>query len=286
MARTARVKADGEAFYHTMSRITGQTFLLKDQEVKRDMLDCLRRAAYFSGVEVGCFAIMDNHFHVAFRIPARDPGTVTEDEVLDRYAMIRGDGEAGRLKRKLDRLAASGDVAACEAELDRLRVRMYDLSQFMKTFKEMFGLRFRKRHPHVGTIWGERFKSTHVENAEYLRICAKYIDLNPVRAKIAKHADDYAWNTVGAAKRGDAFAKSCLAWLQSIFLGDCPQQEWMLRRCPQIGAGKVLGSRAFVEGEIKRLGGTLRSGSLAAREARDGVFALYGHRIDRKAKAA
>ena len=286
MARSARVKAEGEAFYHTMSRITGQQFLLEDPEMKRDMLDCLRRAAFFSGVEVGAFAIMDNHFHIAFRIPARDAGTVPADEVLDRYAAIRGDGEASRFRRKLERLAASGDVAACEAELEKLRVRMYDLSQFMKTFKEMFGLRFRKRHPHVGTIWGERFKSTHVENAEYLRICAKYIDLNPVRAKIVKHADGYAWNTVGAAKRGDPFAKSCLAWLESIFLGDSPQREWMLRRCPQIGAGKVLGSRAFVEAELARVGKTLRSGRLAAREAREGLFALHGYMIDRRERAA
>ena len=50
MARSNRVKADGEAFYHVVSRIANKAFLIRDTARKRRLLDMLRRAAEFSGV--------------------------------------------------------------------------------------------------------------------------------------------------------------------------------------------------------------------------------------------
>ena len=195
------------------------------------MLDSLRRSAIFSGVQVVAFAVMDNHVHILFQVPAIDPGTVPEDagtvpedEVLARYGVLAGEEKARELKERLDGMSERGNLLGREAALNRLRVRMYDLSQFVKTFKEVFGRRFRKIHPYSGTIWGDRFKSCLIESGEYLAKCAKYIELNPVRARMVKHAEDYTWNTTGLAKRGDAFAKACLDWMRSVFSGDSPQE--------------------------------------------------------------
>ena len=44
------MKADGEAFYHVVTRIANRAFLIRDASVKRRLLDTLRRAAEFSGV--------------------------------------------------------------------------------------------------------------------------------------------------------------------------------------------------------------------------------------------
>ena len=223
MSRTARVKGRGDACYHATSRITGKQFLLKDREVKEDMLDALRRSAAFSGVQVWTFVIMDDHIHILFLVPCVDPGTVPDGEVVERYTVLAGQEKGDDLRERLEAMAKSGNLAGRDAALNRLRVRMYDLSQFMKTFKEVFGRRFRKRHPHVGTIWAERFKSCLVESGSYLANVAKYIALNPVRANMVKHAEEYAWSAVGLARRGDVFASACLAWLQSAFSGDCPR---------------------------------------------------------------
>ena len=75
MARTRRIKAEGAAFYHVTSRITGKQFLLKDPEVKKLMLSALERSAKFSGVEIGSFCLMDDHFHILLHIPSFDVGT-------------------------------------------------------------------------------------------------------------------------------------------------------------------------------------------------------------------
>ena len=283
MSRTARVKGRGDAFYHVTTRITGKQFLLKDPAVKEDMLDALRRSALFSGVQVGSFTIMDDHVHILFKVPAVDPGTVPDGEVVERYAALAGKEKGDDLRETLDAMARCGNLAGRDAALNRLRARMYDLSQFMKTFKEVFGRRFRKRHPYVGTIWAERFKSCLVEGGSYFANCAKYIALNPVRAKMVKHAEEYAWSAVGLARRDDAFATACLAWLQSVFNGDCPQEEWMLRRCGQVVSGKILGSKEFVERERRELADVLRSRRARARLAREGLYALCGYIADRSA---
>lgn len=87
MARTRRVKSENDAFYHVMSRIAGKRFLLKDPRIKRIMVDSLRISAEFSGVKIGSYVIMDDHFHLTVEVPtietalveiAKNLGTVPE----------------------------------------------------------------------------------------------------------------------------------------------------------------------------------------------------------------
>ena len=279
MARGKRVKIDDrDALYHVTSRITGQRMLLRDDGTKRDMLDALRRSAEFSGVDVGAFALMDNHFHIVLRVP-RPAGTVPEGEVLRRYGALAGRTRMECLAERVVRLRDGGDALGAEALLERLRARMHDLSQFVKTFKEEFGRRFRARNPYSGTIWGGRFKSTLVEEAEYLRACAEYVELNPVRAGLSRRAEDYAWNTVGAAARGDAFALRCRRWLLGVLggCGDRPLDEGaLMKRQPQIGSGRIFGSAGFVQAMLWRFADSMRSSRAKPRKVGGNAFASHG----------
>ena len=290
MARTRRIKfSDRDALHHVTSRISGRQMLLAGAAAKCDMLDALRRAAEFSGVNVGAFAVMDNHFHVVVQVPAH-AGTVPEEEVLRRYTVLMGGRASLRLEARLRSLRESGDAAAAEAELGRLRARMHDLSQFVKTFKEEFGRLFRRRGPFPGTLWEGRFRSTLIGGAEYLRRCAAYVEMNPVRAGLAARAADYAWNTVGAARRGDAFAARCRKWLLSVLgviTGDSPHEEGrLMRRIAQVSCGKILGSAAFVSEMLWRFSDRVRSRSARAR-AVDGIgYASHGWRLAARLEAA
>ena len=60
MARSARIKADGMAYYHVVSRVANKAFLFGDAKRKGRILDFLRRSAEFSGVDVVTYALMDN----------------------------------------------------------------------------------------------------------------------------------------------------------------------------------------------------------------------------------
>ena len=46
-----------------------------------------------------------------------------------------------------------------------------------------------------GTLWESRFKSSPIEIDEYLLACCRYIELNPVRARIVDNPGQYKWSS-------------------------------------------------------------------------------------------
>ena len=91
MARTRRIKktAAGAAYYHLMSRTNDRKFLFDRGNVKTQLVDALKRAAAFSGVEIDAYAAMDNHFHVVCKV-VRPEEPVPEDELIRRVAALKG----------------------------------------------------------------------------------------------------------------------------------------------------------------------------------------------------
>lgn len=54
---------------------------------------------------------------------------------------------------------------------------------------------FNHRHHRTGTLWEGRFRSCLVLDAEYLLTCYRYIELNPVRARMVASPRDYPWSS-------------------------------------------------------------------------------------------
>ncbi len=46
-----------------------------------------------------------------------------------------------------------------------------------------------------GTLWEGRYKSTLIDSDRYLLTCSRYIELNPVRARMVNHPGDYRWSS-------------------------------------------------------------------------------------------
>jgi REP element-mobilizing transposase RayT len=207
--RRARVKLDGEAYYHVMSRCALQEHLLTG-EVKGMFLTMLRRAEKFSGVKVLDYCIMDNHFHLLVKVPKRRE--VPDDELEERIQILYGERKAERMRGRWKLLREGGAGIAVERERAALRLRMYDLSEFMKTFKQRFSLWYCSNHGNLeGTIWQGPFHSVVVEGShDALGAVSTYIALNPVRAGLVADPGKYSWSGYGAASKGDAEAKAAL----------------------------------------------------------------------------
>ena len=47
----------------------------------------------------------------------------------------------------------------------------------------------------TGTLWESRYKSSPVDTDEYLLACTRYIELNPVRARMVTTPQDYRWSS-------------------------------------------------------------------------------------------
>ena len=50
----------------------------------------------------------------------------------------------------------------------------------------------------TGTSWEGRFKCSPIESDRYLLACTRYVDLNPVRAKMVAAPEHYPWSSYRA----------------------------------------------------------------------------------------
>jgi len=51
---------------------------------------------------------------------------------------------------------------------------------------------FNRRHERSGTLWQGRYKSLVIESAHYFMLFSRYVESNPVRARLVSSAADYA----------------------------------------------------------------------------------------------
>ena len=70
-----------------------------------------------------------------------------------------------------------------------------NLSKLMKQINLRYASHFRRRNRYWGHLWQGRFKSLLIERDRYLIACGRYIESNPVRAKIVDNPGDYPWST-------------------------------------------------------------------------------------------
>ena len=242
MARPNRVKSEGEGYYHVIDRIAHREFLLKDERIKGRLVDLMRRAAAFSGVDVCTYAVMDNHLHLCVHVP--EPAEVGERTVVERVGTLDGESQASALRRQLERLRAEGREDEAVRTLDRLRARMGDLSEFVKTFKQRVTQWYNRELGHEGTLWCGRFKSVLLEKDDAVRAVANYIHCNPVRARMVDSAEDYRWSGLGAAARGDASAIRGLSVI-GMSMSGCRGVE-VRARDPRLVNGLIVGGIGFV----------------------------------------
>ena len=231
MARTPRIKSTGEgtAYYHLISRCSNKQFLFRKAASKDRLMDLAKRAAEFSGVKLLALTIMDNHFHILCSVTqSNEP--IPQDEIIRRVGVLKGEAAAQELRERWENFAAAGFTAMLDAELDRYRARMNDISAFMKTMKELFAIWYNRKYDYCGSIWCGVFKSTMIESGQYLEYCRRYVIMNPVRAGMVTQIKTYRWVWSDNADK------------ISLFAGFDPGGG----RVVQIGEGKVFGSAGFV----------------------------------------
>ena len=68
-----------------------------------------------------------------------------------------------------------------------------NLSDGMRQINSRYATYFNKRHNRVGHLWQDRFKSWFVLNEKYLFTLFKYIESNPVKAKMSSKIGEYKY---------------------------------------------------------------------------------------------
>jgi putative transposase len=130
-------------------------------------------------------------YHVTSRGDRREPIYKDDD---DRHAYLAVLAEA------LDRFDAQA-LAYCLMGNHYhlvLHTRQANLSRLMRHVNGVYTQAFNRHHGLVGHLFQGRFKAILVDRDAYLLEVCRYVELNPVRAKMVAAPLDWPWSSYGA----------------------------------------------------------------------------------------
>lgn len=73
-----------------------------------------------------------------------------------------------------------------------------NLSKGMRQLNGVYTQRFNRRHGRVGHVFQGRYKAILVQKESYLLELARYVVLNPVRARMVRTPDQWPWSSYRA----------------------------------------------------------------------------------------
>ena len=78
------------------------------------------------------------------------------------------------------------------------------LSKIMQGINLAYTIWFNRENSKVGHLWQDRFKSALVEKDNYLLECGRYVERNPLRARLVKDPKEYRWSSYRVYAYGKA----------------------------------------------------------------------------------
>lgn len=78
------------------------------------------------------------------------------------------------------------------------------LSRMMQSLGRRYVRYINDKHARSGTLWEGRYRAAPIDAGAYFLSCCRYIETNPVRARLAKHPRDYPWSSYPAHATGVA----------------------------------------------------------------------------------
>jgi putative transposase len=83
-----------------------------------------------------------------------------------------------------------------------LRPRESSISRIVQSLLVSHTQRYHRFHHSSGHVWQGRFKSPVIQDDDHLLAVLRYIEANPLRAKLAEHADEYRWSSFASHGNG------------------------------------------------------------------------------------
>ena len=143
-----------------------------------------------------------------------------------------------------------------------LHTRRANLSLLMRHINGVYTQTFNRQHNKVGHLFQGRFKAILVDRDAYLLEVCRYVDLNPVRARMVKKPEAWAWSSY----RAHVGLEDSPVWLDTNGLhGYC---SGALRAAPPSAAARQIGMPGWRPRRTMYGCGTTRCASRSISEMR------------------
>jgi REP element-mobilizing transposase RayT len=228
-ARNQQVSLIDTHYYHCISRCVRRAFLCGEDKVTGQSFehrrgwveDKLLTLSQTFAIDVCAYAVMSNHTHLVLCVDVEKTQAWSIHEVITRWHQlfkgtlitqqyIRGDKLIKPLQKILEETA------------EVYRARLIDISWFMRILNESIAIQANKEDKCTGRFWEGRFKSQALLDEAAVIACMAYVDLNPIRAKIATTPENS--NHTSIQQRISAAKKAQQPYQLCPFVGN-PRQD-------------------------------------------------------------
>ncbi|RBP48552.1 transposase [Arenicella xantha] len=193
LPRNRLVSLADTPYYHCVSRCVRRAYLCgfdqhtaKSYAHRRDWLEYkLLNTADIFAIKLCSYAVMSNHYHVVLHVRSDIAKAWSETEVVQRWSkLFNGTRFSQRLLNR-EPLTES-EWTVLRRDIKCWRQRLTDISWFMRIVNESIARQANKEDRCTGRFWEGRFKSQALLDERALLSCMAYVDLNPIRAHMAK----------------------------------------------------------------------------------------------------
>jgi REP element-mobilizing transposase RayT len=170
---------------------TGQNFEHRRQWV----LDRLRQLSEIFAIDVCAYAILSNHYHVVVHVDKERAKSWSDQQVISLWTQLyKGHQLADRYLQ--GESLSQVERAALSELIEEWRLRLYDISWFMRCLNEYLAHKANEEDHCKGRFFEGRFKSQALLDDGALLTCMSYVDLNPIRAGLADRPEDSDFTSI------------------------------------------------------------------------------------------
>ena len=192
--RKELVSLDATPYYHCTSRCVRRAFLCgidsstgKSYEHRRQWVEdrILLLAEVFT-IDLCAYAVMSNHHHVVLHINKAASLNLSDKEVCQRWHQIYQGTLLTQKFVRVDDPLSPAELDTVILKIEQWRLQLCDISWFMRALNEPIARQANAEDQCTGRFWESRFKSQALLDEKALLACMAYVDLNPIRSKLAK----------------------------------------------------------------------------------------------------
>ncbi|MEP4891648.1 MAG: transposase [Aliiglaciecola sp.] len=194
LARKHQISLVDTPYYHCVSRCVRRAYLCgrdtysgKSYEHRRQWVEdrILLLTSVFC-IDVCAYAVMSNHIHVVLHVNKSKALELSDKDVIASWRKLHKPTQLALqfLQNKQSELNEV-QLQTLNQTIKIYRQRLFDISWFMRELNEPIARRANREDQCTGHFWEGRFKSQALLDGKALTACMVYVDLNPIRAKIA-----------------------------------------------------------------------------------------------------
>lgn len=206
-ARKSLICLDDTPYYHVVARCVRRAWLWGfDEYAGKDyshrkawVLERLKSLSFVFAIDLCAYAVMSNHYHLVLHVDRARARRLSHEQIVERWTRMFG--MPVLIQRWQQGLAGEAERSMAERLIELWRHRLTDVSWYMRCLNEHLARRANAEDQCTGRFWEGRFKSQALLDEAGLLTAMAYVDLNPVRARIAATPEESEFTSIYARIR-------------------------------------------------------------------------------------